>query len=442
MAWEACRFIHFGWIRSYYIRPDFLFTYYGFSWVRPWPGDWMYAHVTLLGVLGFFIAIGLFYRVSTVLFFPLFTYLFLLDQANYLNHFYFVSLISFLMMFLPAHRWASVDAWLRPSLRSQTTPFWCLWILKAQLAVVYIGAGVAKINDDFLNGQPMRMWLAERGGDRLLGWHIGEYLTEEWAVWFFSYGGLLFDLFIVPALIWKRTRIFAFVAVLFFHLMNAFLFDIGIFPWFSIAATLLYLPPNWPRRLMRSLRPATMFDTAAHESASPSRRNAVIGFVAIYMLVQILVPLRHFLYPGTVHWTEEGHRFSWHMKLRDKDAEGKFWTLDKATGGRSPVRLRDYLSPRQAGKMLKTPDMILQFAHHLKDEFRKKGRDIEVYAEIMVSLNSREPQLMIDPEVNLADVERTLGHATWILPLNTPAPHNVRPHHHQEMDGDSEEAEP
>ena len=68
-------------------------------------------------------------------------------------------------------------------------------------------------------------------------------------VYLFSYGGLLLDLFAVPLLLWPRTRNLTYAVTLGFHLMNAQLFNIGMFPWFMICATLLFFPPDWPRRV-------------------------------------------------------------------------------------------------------------------------------------------------------------------------------------------------
>jgi vitamin K-dependent gamma-carboxylase len=124
MLWEVWRYFDHGWIKRYYIDPLFHFKYYGFDWVRPWPGDGMYLHFYVLGALAICVAVGLFYRVSTTLFFLGFTYIFLLDKTNYLNHFYLISLISLIMIFVPAHKAFSLDALLRPKIRSDSAPTW------------------------------------------------------------------------------------------------------------------------------------------------------------------------------------------------------------------------------------------------------------------------------------------------------------------------------
>ena len=96
MFWEAWRYFDKGWIARYWIRPSYNFKYYGFSWVEPWPGQGMYWHFFILALLAVCIMVGLWYRVTTVFFFLGLTYIFLLEQALYLNHFYMVSLLSFL----------------------------------------------------------------------------------------------------------------------------------------------------------------------------------------------------------------------------------------------------------------------------------------------------------------------------------------------------------
>ena len=133
MLWEVFRYLRGDRIYRYWIDPSFHFTYPFFGWVHPWPGEGMILHFYLLGVLSVLIIVGLFYRLSMALFFLGFTYVFLLEQAQYLNHFYFVSLVSFLMIFVPAHRRFSIDARRRPGIRVSTTPARPLWILRAQV---------------------------------------------------------------------------------------------------------------------------------------------------------------------------------------------------------------------------------------------------------------------------------------------------------------------
>ncbi len=429
MLWDVTRYFQYDRIKRYYLEPKLLFTYYGFGWVHPWPGDGLYYHFLVLGVLSLFIMLGLFYRISATLFFFGFTYVFLLDQTHYLNHFYFVSLMSFLMIFIPAHRTFSIDSWRRPEIRTETAPAWAVWVLRAQMGIVYFYGGLAKLNSDWLHGEPMRIWLGSRAYYPYVGW----LFSQEWTAYFFSYGGLLFDLFAVPLLLWRKTRMFAFCWAVAFHITNAFLFSIGIFPWFSIAATALFFSPDWPRRFLarccrflsigipHKLKPQHAISTVT--SPLQPVQHLVIALLSIYFGFQLLVPLRHHLYTGNVSWTEEGHLFSWMMKLRSKRAKGRFYATDPTTKKTWKINILDKLTYKQRKTMSTRPDMILTFSHFLANELRKQGYEkIEIRAEVWTSLNGRKLQLLVDPSVNLAAQSRSLLPAKWILPLTEPLP--------------------
>lgn len=413
MLWEVRMFLQYDWISFYWIDPPLHFTYKGFGWVRPWPGAWMIVHFYALGVLSILVALGLWYRLAAILLTLGFTYVFLLEQAQYLNHFYLMCLISFLLIFVPAHRSFSLDAARSPSLRSDSAPAWGLWLLRAQIGLVYFFGGVAKLKSDWLNGQPMRLWLEDVADLPL----IGPLLAREWAVWVTSYGGLLLDLLIVPLLLWRRTRAAAFGLAVLFHLANAAIFPIGIFPWLMIGATTLFLAPSWPRRL---LGPEPV-ERETTPRALPAGTATVAVLLGLYMIPQVALPLRHYLYPGDVLWTEEGQMFAWHMRLRDKWAIGRFILTDSETGASHVVAPHDLLPAWQANRMLITPDMILQFSHHLAESWREEGhRRVEVRAEIEASLIGRPLVRLIDPEVDLASQPRDLGPAPWIEPLTLP----------------------
>ncbi len=427
MVWEVWRYFDHGWIARYFVEPEFHFTYFGFDWVRPWSETGMYLHFWGLGVLGLCLTVGLWYRLAATLFFFAFTYIFLLEEARYLNHFYLIALVSLLLIFVPAHGALSLDARRMPGPRATTAPAWALWVLRAQIAIAYVYGGIAKIGVDWLAGEPMRFWLADRTDFPI----IGTYFTLEWVVYVFAYGGLLFDLFVIPLLLWPPTWPYAVVAMVLFHVTNAFMFQIGVFPWFMLATTLILFTPGWPR-LARASRPVDPHEGAARAAFTPTlplsmRQWMTVGALAVYMAVQLLVPLRHLLYPGSVNWTEEGHRFSWHMKLRDKDARALFYATLGDTGEVHVIDPSDYMRSWQWRKLAAHPDMILQFGHHVEAMWQAEGyRDVEVRAEALSSLNSRRPQLLVDPTVDLTTVPRTLGHAAWIMPLTEPLPARSR----------------
>lgn len=423
MLWEVTRYFRYGWIERYWIDPRFNFSYWPFNF-QPLPGDGMYIVWGLLGVLAAFIFLGLFYRISTVLFFLLFTYSYLLEQARYLNHFYLVVLVSFILIFLPAHRGFSIDATIFKKKRTDYAPLWSLWLTRFLIGVPYFFGGIAKINSDWLHGYPLKRWLLSDVDFPI----IGKYFTEEWMIMIMSYSGLILDLAVVPVLLFKRTRVWGFIIISLFHVMNDQLFTIGIFPWFMIAATTLFFPPDWPRTLLTKIGFTSALNST-YQSASlkafslpdSKKQKMIVWALALFVGLQVLLPFRHLVIPGNVHWTEEGHRYSWHMKLRGKSGRTTFYVRNKANGETIAINSQGYLTEWQEDKMEGKPYMIWIFAQYLKEEHTLMGLDIEVYVSAYASLNGREYQEIIDPEIDLTSVPKPVfGYAPWIRPLTVP----------------------
>ncbi|MEO1229301.1 MAG: HTTM domain-containing protein [Myxococcota bacterium] len=254
-----------------------------------------------------------------------FTYIFLLERAHYLNHLYLAC--------LPAHRAFSLDAhWGRVG-GVDSMPAWILWLLRAQMGFVYFFGGVAKLNGDWLRGQPMLMWMESRS-DR---GELGPWLAWDPTAFFLSYGGLLFDLLIVPALLWRRTRAAALVAAFAFHATNATLFRIGIFPYMAMGLTLLFLEPGTLRMLL------VRFGRWRPPRGRVDPPRAMAGLFVLHLVVQTALPLRHHLFPGPAAWTEEGHLFAWRMKLRSKRGRVRY-RIRSSTGRVWVENPRDHLS--------------------------------------------------------------------------------------------------
>ena len=416
MVWEVWRYRQYGWIERYFVEPTFFFRYPGFEWL-PAPSPTMaYALWGLIAAGALGMAIGCAYRLSAAVMTVTFVYFFLLDASNYLNHFYLISLLGGVMIVLPADRIWSIRAWRRGT-GDETVPAWTVWLLRAQIGIPYFYAGVAKIERDWLLGIPMQQMLFPNLDLPI----VGRYILQWWVADLFAIGGMLFDLFIVPLLLWKRTRMVAFILCLIFHLTNKLLLNIGIFPWMMIAATTMFFEPDWPRRLP-GMRPAP---TADPGGASPfqwtTARRGTTAALGVWLLIQLVVPLRHYFYPGITSWTEQGHRFSWRMKLRSKEALLAFYLVDPETGEVVPFDHSPYITERQLQETAQHPDMILQFARFLGEQLDEAGfGDHEVRAEAWCSLNDRDPQLLIDPEIDLSRQRRGGLMPDWIVPLEEP----------------------
>ena len=413
MLYSVVRFVAKGWVDELYIQPAYHFTYFGFGWVQPLGGMGMYWVFAALGALALCIAFGFLYRLATVGFFVLFTWVELIDVATYLNHYYFVSLVSLLLAFMPANRMLSIDALMRPSLRAAVTPRWTLWILRFQIAVTYVYAGIAKLNGDWLlEAQPLRTWL--RAWGHLPG--IGSWLTEVWVAYLMSWGGALFDLGIVCLLLSPRWRLVGLMLALAFHVVTGALFDIGVFPLVMLISITLFCEPTWPERW------GALWMTSSQDSRvlRPLTTSGLV-LLLVFALIQVLVPLRHWVYPGVTAWTEQGYRFSWNVMRTEKTGMVEFRLTDPVTGLQWRVYPRDELTPLQTKMMSTQPDLILQFAHELARRSQAAGKARpRVTVDSWASLNGRPSQRLIDATVDLASQSQGFAHKHWIVPLERP----------------------
>lgn len=418
-VWWAIDYLFRGRMHAVYVAPQFHFTYYGFDWVQPWPGGGMYLHFIALTLFAFCIAAGLLYRWFACLFALGVTYVFLLDRTNYQNHYYLLVLVSWMMVLLPLNRMWSLDAINGRVRSSQSVPRWALWLAQFHVGVPYLFGGLAKFEVDWFAGAPLRQTLQAHDW-----WPIvGPWFHYEAVVQLFIWGGLLFDLLVVPMLLWRPTRIPAYLLCVFFHLMNSQLFSIHIFPWLMILATTLFFEPDWPRKIFR-LPPARIPAAVPVSWASLSQGSrACVLLACLYCTFHCTWPFRHYLYPGRASWTEQGHFFAWRMMLRGKTVALRFYVTDPQTGQTQIPDLRPILSPVQVGVFARDPEMILHLAHYIADLYRNEAElEVEVRALVLTSLNGRKPQLQIDPNVDLAKQPRGFHQRPWIMPEKEPLP--------------------
>ena len=427
MTFGVLRFIALGWVDRFFVEPRFHFTYFGFDWVRPWPAWGMHLHFWLLALLALMVTLGLFYRVAICAFFIAFTYVELIDVTYYLNHYYLVSLLSLLLCALPANAMWSLDARFRPRVRRDTVPALAVWILRIQVGVVYFYAGLAKLGSDWLlDAQPLNIWLTSRQDFPVAGPLFGEPLFAYGMSW----AGFLFDTTIVLWLSLARTRLPAYFILLGFHAATGALFPIGMFPVIMTMAALVFFPPDWPRRfwgfLIRSRRSSGAVQAPARvEGLAGARlpnRRAIVA-ACVYAGVQVLFPLRNFLYGGDVLWHEQGMRWSWKVMVREKNGAVTFLVRLPDQDRILHINPRRYLSALQVREMSSQPDLILQLAHHIVGEYRQRGyRDVEVRVDAVASLNGRRAERLIDMDVDLAKVRDGLHRAPWILPAPETSP--------------------
>ncbi|MEX1269802.1 MAG: HTTM domain-containing protein [Balneolaceae bacterium] len=421
MLFSMIRFAANGWIEKLYIEPSFFFSYYGFEWIQPL-GNFTWLIFAVCGVSALLVSIGYKYRISIVVFFLSFTYIELMDKTTYLNHYYFISVLSFLMIFLPAHTYYSWDARKNENLRSQKVPAWAVDSIKLLLFIVYFYAGLAKLNSDWLvHAMPLKIWLPSLYSLPLLG----DLLQKEWAHYLFSWSGAIYDLTIPFLLLIRRTRLIAFVLVVVFHLLTGLFFPIGMFPYIMIVSTLIFFDPALHHYILDKISKVTkisksLFDNGkSYRFLNPAFKKASLSFLGIFFAVQLLFPFRYMLYPGELFWTEEGYRFSWRVMLMEKAGYANFKIVDPDNGSRFYVDNSEYLTRFQEKQMSTQPDFILEYAHFLKNHFQNEGiHNPQIFVESYVALNGRQSRPYINPEVDLAAITPSLKHKTWILPFD------------------------
>ncbi|MFV5690314.1 HTTM domain-containing protein [Flavobacterium sp. ZT3R25] len=421
MVLSLIRFVSYGWIEKFYIQPQFHFTYYGFEWVKPL-GNYTYLLFFISGLAALLVAIGYKYKLSIITFFLSFTYIEFMDKTTYLNHYYFITVVSFIMIFLPANAYFSVDAYRNPKNAFQKIPSWTIDILKLLLGIVYFYAGLAKLNSDWLfKAMPLKIWLPNNSNLPV----IGSLLNENWVHYAFSWTGMIYDLSIPFLLLYKRTRLFAFVLVVVFHILTKILFPIGVFPYIMIVSSLLFFDANFHKKCLQVVSRLFNFSITVFENGKEKIQNfngiykTKIAFLTCFIAFQLLFPFRYLLYPDELFWTEEGFRFSWRVMLMEKAGYTQFIVTDAKTKENIMINNSDFLTTFQEKQMSFQPDFILEYAHFLHDYYQKQGiHNPEVRVESYVALNGRLSQKYINPTINLAKENETFHHKTWILPFN------------------------
>ena len=428
MFWEVTRYFYFGWVEELFAKPQFHFQYEWFKWVIPFPGDGMYLLFAALGILALMIAFGLFYRIAAILFFLGYTYVFLIDQATYNNHFYLICMLSFFLTLAPLHKSWSLDVLRGAVVHTDRLPGLWLWLIRFHMGLVYFYGGIAKFDPDWLDGLATRELLgaANRGT-------IFEPLMEyAWVPHFYAWAGMLFDLWIPFLMLWKPIRNWAFLSAILFHTNNYFVFPIGIFPVLALVLTLIYFDADFPRKITpvkikkwfsqqyrkRLLRHNNLSSEKSKLYSSQQIPRIMLLFLGFYVLAHLILPFRHLQYPGRTTWHEEGHYFAWRMMLRQKITRIQFNVTHPLTGEQRYADPRDYLNSSQFKVFAGNPGMILLFAHHLDDLVQSNaGFDPKITARIEVSLNGREFRELVDPNVDLSEIPKYEPAYLWVKPF-------------------------
>ncbi|MCF7559402.1 HTTM domain-containing protein [Sabulilitoribacter multivorans] len=406
---ESIGAIFTGWVKRTLIDPEFTFSFIGFEWLQPLSGNGMYYYYIIMGLLGLFVMLGYKYRLSIIGFTLMWSATYLMQKSAYNNHYYLLILISSIMVFLPANTFASIDAKNNPNIKQISMPQWCKWVIVLQLFIVYTYAAFAKFYPDWLDTTFIEILMKPKKNYIL----IGELLQQKWIHYLLAYGGILFDGLIVPLLLFKSTRKYAFLVSIFFHLFNSFVLQIGIFPYLSLAFALFFFPTKTIHKIF--LKKKSYYNE--ERIIIPKYKKTLVTVLCVYFLIQIGLPLRHHFFKDDVLWTEEGHRLSWRMMLRAKSGFATYRVENKETGASRIINMDDYLTMKQKHTASTKPDVIWQFSQRLKKDFLSKGEHVAVYVNCKVSVNGRPLKTLINPEIDIANEKwNAFKHSHWILP--------------------------
>lgn len=408
-----------GWVRTVVVEPQVNFTFIGFEWLQLLMGNYMYVHFALMGIVSVGVALGYKYRWSIISLTVLWGCVYFMQKTSYNNHYYLMWLIALMMCFLPANASHSIDAKQNPQIKTALMPQWCRLIFLVQISCVYIYATIAKFYPDWLDGTFTRNLFIHMKAPEMIR---PLFQSHQFHI-FIAYAGILYDGLIIPALLWKRTRIPAIIVSVIFHIFNSVTLHIGVFPYFALCFSIFFFPPEKIGALF--LRRKYNFDTI-EPANDASYKNVFQYFFIPYLALQILLPLRHHLFRGDVLWTEEGHRLSWRMMLRSRSGEARFKVVEKSTNEVLPFKNSDILTKKQIQR-LNTPDMIWQMAQMIQQKFAEEGKEVAVYVRSSyVSINQKERKVLINQEVDLTQEKWShFKRHDWILDENDET-YNVR----------------
>lgn len=406
LAAETYGAILTGWVYNNMVDPQFTFSHIGMDWLQPLPGYGMYFYFAAMGTLGIMVMLGYKYRLSLSLFTVLWAGAYYMQKTSYNNHYYLLLLICFIMIFLPANRYAALDA-KKPGMKSFGMPAWCSWIMIFQVSIVYFYATVAKFYPGWLDGTFTRTLLQQNMTlESLRG-----LASQKWFYMFIAYAGIAFDMLIIPMLLYKKTRTFAFIASIIFHIFNSITLQIGIFPFFALSFVVFFYPPEKMRRIFFKKKPVYTAGPESYEN-----KNILTYLFIPYFIIQLFLPVRHHFIKGDVLWTEEGHRLSWRMMLRFRNGYTTFKVINKETKMQEEYSVRDRLTQKQKSTMSTQPDMIWQMAQQIKQDFKAKGKDVAVYVDTRVGINGSDWKVLIDPATDLASTNWDyFFHNEWVL---------------------------
>jgi hypothetical protein len=249
---------------------------------------------------------------------------------------------------------------------------------------------------------------------------FGSLFNYTFTAYAFSWGGMLFDLSIPFLLLWKKTRFFAYLAVLFFHSLTGYLFQIGVFPVVMSGMAFLFFSEHTQQKVLFYLAKLFPFLGFQKQEAQAQKKYFFVPYLlAAFVLWQVLFPWRFLCYDGYLFWTEQGYRFSWRVMLIEKAGSATFYVQKKKGSSKQIVFNNDFLNAHQEKQMAMQPDMLLYYAHFLDQHFKTHFgyEDPIITADVFVTLNGRRSQRLVPADLDLSKVQDSFAQKNWLLPF-------------------------
>lgn len=337
MAVESFGAIGTGWVKKTLVDPQFTFSFFGFEWLQPLPGNGMYYYFILMGLVSLMVMLGYRYKLNILALALLWSGAYFMQKTSYNNHYYLVMLLTWGMLFMNPHHYASLDV-KRTNIEKHLCQNWNRIFFVFLLLLVFTYGSIAKFYPGWWSGD----FIKNSFSNKTDYWLIGSLLGKKWFQLFITYSGVIFDALIIPLLIWERTRIFAFVGLVIFNLFNSVVFQIGVFPYTVIALTVFFFKPETIRKLFFPKKQYTHIIDFDFQSIL---NNSFTFYILIaFFTIQVALPLRHHFITGDVNWREEGHRMSWRMMLRTKRGTINLEIVNPKNQEKIYVKKEDYLT--------------------------------------------------------------------------------------------------
>lgn len=411
LFFQSWHFFSIDFIQLDVLDPVLHFSYPYLSFIQPLDPYSMYGFLIVMFISSIMMIIGVKSRLFTALYFFVFTYLFLIDKGYYNNHYYLISLLLLIMMVVKSDtRFSLLPTKQRMNFK------WEEFLLIFLFSLVLIFAGLNKLNPWWLvHHEPVHHILEAKAI-----WTATSFWRSPFIEYIMVWGGMFFDLFIVPLLLWNRTRTYAVIAFLFFNGMNYIVFssigEIGIFPLLMLSSLILFFPSTSIQHALAKYSKSTPIE------ATKVEMKFSFVFKVLFILfisVQLVLPLRHHFFPGNADYTGEGQRFSWRMKSMYKDFSITFILKDEERNISASLDPRTVLTEKQYTNLAYYPELIIPVMQNLRIAAINKGvKEPMIYVVYKVGFMGLPLQYIVDPKMELTKVKYSpFQHSSWILPL-------------------------